>query len=89
MSNDSFVTAAAYVRAARLRVSGRTLQRWCDDNPFLAERLGEIRTPRRRLFDSLTAPDFRAHWIAAGEELRRAEDAADRFLRDDDDEQDG
>lgn len=80
LPDSSYLPADEYVRLARVRFSGRTLQRWCDHNPFLAERLGEIRMPRRRLYDGATARKFRDHWIAAEVELRRAEDhGEDRF----------
>lgn len=82
MDLDQFVTAKEYIRLARIPMSGRTLQRWCDDNPFLGPMLREMRTPRRRLFDGRTAPDFRQHWIAAQAELRRAEAEADERLDD-------
>ncbi len=72
VSDEHFVLADDYVRLARLRLGGRTLQRWCDANPYLAERLREIRMPRRRLYDARTAKDFRKHWMAAEVELRRA-----------------
>jgi hypothetical protein len=75
--DDFYVLADDYVRLARVRLSGRTLQRWCDQNPFLAERLREIKFPRRRLYDGRTAKDFRRHWMAAEVELRRGRDETD------------
>lgn len=79
-SEDFYIIADEYVRLARVRFSGRTLQRWCDQNPFLAERLREIKMPRRRLYDGRTAKDFRNHWIAAEAEFRRAQvEAKDRL----------
>lgn len=71
-SESEFITADAYVRHARLNVTGRTLQRWCDENPFLAERLREMRTKRRRFYDGTTAKKFREHFVAAQVEHRRA-----------------
>lgn len=80
--DDFYVIADDYVRLARVRFTGRTLQRWCDENPFLAERLREIKMPRRRLYDGRTAKYFRDHWIAAEAELRRARDEAEDRLGD-------
>lgn len=79
-SHDSYVNADEYVRLARVRFTGRTLQRWCEQNPFLAERLREIRMPRQRLYDGGTAKHFRDHWIAAVAELRRARDEGEEYL---------
>lgn len=76
VTDPQFVSAERFVELARINVTGRTLQRWCDDNPFLAERLREIRTKKRRFYDGATAKRFRDHWIASEVEHRRAREAA-------------
>lgn len=80
-----FDTADRYVRAASIRLTGRTLRRWCDENPYLADALGRMKLPGRDLFDTRTAAHFRELYIEADRrksaELVRAEQAADRRLK--------
>jgi hypothetical protein len=70
-----YVSAARYCVLAGVQLSARTLQNYCRQNPWLAERLGELRWPGRTLFDSRTAADFRRHFVAAEKELRGAQAA--------------
>jgi hypothetical protein len=58
-----YVSADEYCKRAQLPISGRTLHRWCDDNPLLAGRIGELRVPGKRLYDARTAPFFRDFWM--------------------------
>lgn len=67
-------TASRFVQAASIRLSGRTLRRWCDDNSHLAEGLGRIQMPGKDLFDLSKAPRFREIWIEA-ERKRHADHA--------------
>lgn len=62
-STPHYVPAAEYVSLAGLPISGRTLQRWCDDNPTLAEGVGEFSIPGKRLYDASTATSFREVWF--------------------------
>lgn len=83
LSSD-FVSADQYVRSARLPRSGKSLQRWCDKNPFLADALHEVKLPGGRLYDARTAPNFRKLWVEAEARLkaerRKAEQVAqERF----------
>lgn len=87
-SSDSrnYDTADRYVRAASIRLSGRTLRRWCDDNSYLAELLGRLQMKGKDLFDLRTAPRFREAWIEAerkkNADIARAEaDAARKVHR--------
>lgn len=63
-------TAQEYLEKAGLRVTGRTLQRWCDADPFLADSIGEFRSPGKRLYDLRTAPRFRQLWTEAQRRAR-------------------
>ena len=75
--NDHYVSADQYVKRARLRITGRTLQRRCDGNPFLAENLGELLwSGRRRYYDSRTAPRFRELFMDAEVRHRQASENA-------------
>jgi hypothetical protein len=65
-----YVSADEYVRRAKCGFSGKTLQRWCDQNPFFADAIGEIKTPGTRRYDLRTAPHFRKLWIGAQQALR-------------------
>jgi hypothetical protein len=86
-SSDSrnYDTADQYVLAASIRLTGRTLRRWCDDNPHLAELLGRLRTKGKDLFDLRTAPRFREAWIEAerkkSADIARAAGEAARKIR--------
>ena len=76
---DSGVTADEYCRLARLRITGRTLQNYCRRNPFLADRIGELRLPGLTQYDPQTASRFRQHYAAAEKELRNATRAASKL----------
>jgi hypothetical protein len=80
-----FDTADVYVGVASIQVSGRTLRRWCDDNPYLAEGIGRMKLPGKDLFDTRTASRFREIWIDAERrkqaDLARAEAGAQRRIR--------
>ena len=65
-----YVPAQEYLETAGLRVTGRTLQRWCDANPFLADAIGEFRSPGKRLYNLRTAPRFRQLWTEAQRRVR-------------------
>ena len=78
-------TADRFVRAASIRLSGRTLRRWCDENPYLSEGLGRMQMPGKDLFDLSRAPRFREIWIEAqrkrNADQSRAETQAARKIR--------
>lgn len=81
----TYDTADVYVQVASIQVSGRTLRRWCGDNPYLAEGLGRMKVPGKDLFDTRTAPRFREIWIDADRrrqaDLARSCANADRRIR--------
>ena len=76
------VTADKYLKVAGISLTGRSLRRWCERNHFLADALGEIRTPGKCLYDTDTAPHFRRLWMEAErryhEETARLEEEAER-----------
>ena len=76
---ESGVSADEYCRLARLRITGRTLQNYCKRNPFLADRIGELRLPGLTQYDPKTASRFREHYAAAEKELRNAANSAHRL----------
>ncbi len=73
-----FISADEYCRRARIDLSGRTLQNWCDRNPHLAQAI-ELRTPGKRLYDADTAGRFREIWTEAQRKLAR-QNAGKPFL---------
>lgn len=73
-----FVAADEYCRRARIALSGRTLQNWCDANPLLAQAI-ELRTPGKRLYDADTAGRFREIWMGAQRKQAR-QNAGKPFL---------
>jgi hypothetical protein len=79
-TDPPYLNADDYCRLARLRIRGRTLQNHCKANPYLAERIGELRLPGKTSYDGRTARDFRKHFAAAEKELRNAHNELSRRL---------
>lgn len=82
---ETYDTADRFVKRASVAITGRTLRRWCEDNPHLAEGLGRIEAPGKTLFDLTRAPRFREIYVEAERkkdaDRARAEIKADRKLK--------